>query len=111
LLAGNTGAYRDRVATILVEQLPPVIAALEAAGAQIIEAPRQRPTMTVSSPGTLTARSSSTSGQAPSKGLAAVAMRVGHDGIRVRLAPALCGKGLAGVPVAFSAAARLSVTG
>lgn len=29
LLAGNTAAYRDRTATILVERLPPVIAALE----------------------------------------------------------------------------------
>ena len=39
LLAGNTGGYRDRTATILVEQLPPVIAALEGAGGQIIEGP------------------------------------------------------------------------
>ena len=38
LLAGNTAAYRDRVATILVGALVPVIAAIEAAGGQVIEA-------------------------------------------------------------------------
>lgn len=43
LLAGNTGAYRDRVATILVKQLPPVIAALEGAGGQVIEGPSPAP--------------------------------------------------------------------
>jgi hypothetical protein len=75
-LAENTGAYRDRVATILVEQLPPVIAALEAAGAQIIEGPSPAP-----NGDRLIARHpdgsvfESTSGQAPSKGLAVVAMR------------------------------------
>jgi hypothetical protein len=42
LLAGNTAAYRDRVATILVSQLRPVIAAGEATGGQIVEAPPPR---------------------------------------------------------------------
>jgi hypothetical protein len=32
LLAGDTAAYRDRVATILVEQLPPIITAIENSG-------------------------------------------------------------------------------
>ena len=32
LLAGNTAAYRDRVATILVEQLGPIITAIEKCG-------------------------------------------------------------------------------
>ena len=43
LLAGNTAAYRDRTATILVERLPPVIAALEGAGGQIIDGPSPAP--------------------------------------------------------------------
>ena len=37
LLAGNTAAYRNRVATILVGALAPVIIAIEAAGGQVIE--------------------------------------------------------------------------
>jgi hypothetical protein len=43
LLAGNTAAYRDRVATILVEQLGPVITAIENAGGQIVEGPSTAP--------------------------------------------------------------------
>lgn len=43
LLAGNTAAYRNRVATILVSQLEPVIAAIEDAGGQIIEGPAPAP--------------------------------------------------------------------
>ena len=39
LLAGNTAAYRNQVATISVERLGPVIAAMENAGGQIIERP------------------------------------------------------------------------
>ena len=39
LLSGNTAAYRDRVATIEVEQLEPVIAALQQAGADVLEGP------------------------------------------------------------------------
>jgi hypothetical protein len=33
LLSGDTARYRDRVATILVRHLPPVIAAIQAAAA------------------------------------------------------------------------------
>src|SRR5713226_7689874 len=43
LLAGNTAAYRDRVATILVEQLGPIITAIENAGGQIVEGPSTAP--------------------------------------------------------------------
>jgi predicted enzyme related to lactoylglutathione lyase len=43
LLAGNTAAYRDRVATILVGALAPVITAIEAAGGQVIEGPAPAP--------------------------------------------------------------------
>lgn len=43
LLARNTAAYRDRVATILVEQLAPVITAIENAGGQIVEDPSTAP--------------------------------------------------------------------
>jgi predicted enzyme related to lactoylglutathione lyase len=43
LLAGDTAAYRDRVATILVRELAPVIAALEDAGGQIIDGPSPAP--------------------------------------------------------------------
>lgn len=43
LLAGNTAAYRDRTATIQVASLGPVLAALEAAGSQIIEGPSPAP--------------------------------------------------------------------
>jgi len=43
LLAGNTAAYQDRVATILVRQLSPVIAAVTSAGGQVIEGPSPAP--------------------------------------------------------------------
>jgi predicted enzyme related to lactoylglutathione lyase len=43
LLAGNTAAYRDRVATILVSRLPPIIDAIESAGGQIVEGPSPAP--------------------------------------------------------------------
>jgi hypothetical protein len=43
LLAGNTAAYRDRVATILVGALAPVITTIEAAGGQVIEGPAPGP--------------------------------------------------------------------
>lgn len=43
LLAGNTAAYRDRVATILVGALAPVITAVEAAGGQGDEGPAPAP--------------------------------------------------------------------
>jgi predicted enzyme related to lactoylglutathione lyase len=43
LLAGNTAAYRDRVATILVSDLAPVMAALAASGGQLIEGPSSAP--------------------------------------------------------------------
>jgi predicted enzyme related to lactoylglutathione lyase len=43
LLAGNTAAYQDRVATILVSELPSVITAIEDAGGQIIEGPSAAP--------------------------------------------------------------------
>ncbi len=43
LLAGNTAAYRDRVATLLVEDLTPVIGELERAGGEIVEGPSPAP--------------------------------------------------------------------
>jgi predicted enzyme related to lactoylglutathione lyase len=43
LLAGNTAAYRDRVATIMVGRLAPVIAAIEAAGGQVLDGPAPAP--------------------------------------------------------------------
>jgi hypothetical protein len=43
LLVGNTAAYRDRVATILVEQMGPVITAIESAGGEIVEGPSTAP--------------------------------------------------------------------
>lgn len=39
LLSGNTAAYRDRVATLEVADLAPVLAALEQAGAEVVEGP------------------------------------------------------------------------
>ncbi|WP_329139124.1 VOC family protein [Streptomyces sp. NBC_01476] len=39
LLSGNTAAYRDRVATVVVRELAPVLAALERAGGRIIDGP------------------------------------------------------------------------
>lgn len=43
LLAGNTAGYRDRVATILVSELSPVVAAVQDAGGQVIEGPTAAP--------------------------------------------------------------------
>ena len=43
LLAGNTAAYRDRTATIEVARLAPVLAALQAAGGEIVEGPSPGP--------------------------------------------------------------------
>jgi predicted enzyme related to lactoylglutathione lyase len=43
LLAGNTAAYRDRVATILVSRLAPVLEAIENAGGEIVEGPSPAP--------------------------------------------------------------------
>jgi predicted enzyme related to lactoylglutathione lyase len=43
LLSGGTARYRDRVATILVRHLPPVIAAIQAAGGHILEGPAPGP--------------------------------------------------------------------
>lgn len=39
LLSGNTAAYRDRVATLEVADLAPVVAALGEAGAEVVEGP------------------------------------------------------------------------
>lgn len=39
LLSGDTAPYRNRVATLQVEQLEPVIAAIERAGGQVLEGP------------------------------------------------------------------------
>ena len=61
LLSGNTARYRDRVATILVRNLPPVAAAIQAAGGHILEGPARPRTATGSSPDIPTGRSSSTS--------------------------------------------------
>ncbi|MFJ4920341.1 VOC family protein [Streptomyces sp. NPDC088725] len=43
LLSGDTAAFRDRVATVLVRQIPPVIAAIERAGGQILDGPSPAP--------------------------------------------------------------------
>jgi len=43
LLAGNTAAYRDRTATVQVASLGPVLAALQAAGGEVIEGPAPAP--------------------------------------------------------------------
>jgi predicted enzyme related to lactoylglutathione lyase len=43
LLAGNTAAYRDRTATIQVASLAPVLAALQAAGGEVVEGPAPAP--------------------------------------------------------------------
>jgi hypothetical protein len=61
LLSGDTARYRDRVATILVRHLPPVIAAIQAAGGRILEGQLRPRTAIVSSPATPTERSSNTS--------------------------------------------------
>ena len=43
LLSGNTDAYRERTATVLVTSLTPVLSALEAAGGEIVEGPSPGP--------------------------------------------------------------------
>jgi predicted enzyme related to lactoylglutathione lyase len=43
LLLSGTRQYRDRVATLLVRKLPPVIAAIEHAGGHILEGPSPAP--------------------------------------------------------------------
>jgi predicted enzyme related to lactoylglutathione lyase len=43
LLGGNTAPYRDRVATVLVKQLAPVVAELERGGGQVLEGPAPTP--------------------------------------------------------------------
>lgn len=43
LLSGDTAAYRDRVATVLVRRLAPVLAALERAGGQVLDGPSPGP--------------------------------------------------------------------
>jgi hypothetical protein len=43
LLAGDTAAYRDRTATVLVESLTPVLTALESVGAEVVEGPSPGP--------------------------------------------------------------------
>jgi predicted enzyme related to lactoylglutathione lyase len=43
LLSGNTAAYRDRVATILVRDLRPVITDVERTGGQVLEGPSPAP--------------------------------------------------------------------
>jgi predicted enzyme related to lactoylglutathione lyase len=43
LLSGNTAAYRDRVATILVKDLAPVVAEIKRAGGQVLEGPTPAP--------------------------------------------------------------------
>jgi hypothetical protein len=43
LLSGDVAAYRDRVATLSVRALEPVLAALAAAGADVLEGPAPGP--------------------------------------------------------------------
>lgn len=43
LLCGNTAPYRDRVATLEVAQLAPVLDALKEAGAEVLEGPAPTP--------------------------------------------------------------------
>jgi predicted enzyme related to lactoylglutathione lyase len=43
LLAGNTASYRDRTATVQVSSLTPVLAALDAAGGEVVEGPSPAP--------------------------------------------------------------------
>lgn len=43
LLSGNTAAYRDRVATLLVRDLEPVITDIQRTGGQILEGPSPAP--------------------------------------------------------------------
>lgn len=70
LLSGNTAPYLDRVATILVNDLAPVISAVGDAGGQILDGPSAAPTAPASWPVTPTPPSSSTSSAqaAPAQG-------------------------------------------
>lgn len=43
LLSGNTAAYRNRVATIVVHELGPVLSALELANGVVLEGPSPAP--------------------------------------------------------------------
>ena len=43
LLSGNTSAYRDRVATLLVRSIDPVLAALAAHGGRVVDGPAPGP--------------------------------------------------------------------
>ncbi|MEU6171927.1 VOC family protein [Streptantibioticus parmotrematis] len=43
LLSGATEAYRDRVATVLVRELGPVVSAVEAAGGHVLDGPAPAP--------------------------------------------------------------------
>lgn len=43
LLSGNTAAYQDRVATLMVRRLAPVLTALERAGGHIVDGPSPAP--------------------------------------------------------------------
>ena len=43
LLSGNTAAFRDRVATVEVKDLEPVLAALTATGGEVLDGPAQSP--------------------------------------------------------------------
>lgn len=43
LLAGNTASYRDRVATVEVAELSPVLQAVDAEGGAIVEGPTDGP--------------------------------------------------------------------
>ncbi|MEW2165537.1 VOC family protein [Streptomyces sp. NPDC007084] len=43
LLSGDTAAYRDRVATLLVRDLAPVVADIERAGGHLLEGPAPAP--------------------------------------------------------------------
>jgi predicted enzyme related to lactoylglutathione lyase len=43
LLSGNTAAYRDRTATLVVKDLGPVLAAIESAGGEAVEGPAPGP--------------------------------------------------------------------
>ena len=43
LLSGDTAAYRDRVATLVVRELEPVVADVERTGGQVLEGPSPAP--------------------------------------------------------------------
>lgn len=43
LLAGNTGSYRDRVATVEVADLSPVLQTVDSKGGMVVEGPTEGP--------------------------------------------------------------------